>query len=75
MTPDEYRVMREKLGSQDKASKALDVSVASIVKRENGKQRIRREAEFALRWAVQQEARRPTLERKSIRSVPHRSKR
>lgn len=71
MTPAEYRRLREKIGSQDTASKILDVTVASVARRESGTQRIRREAEFALRWAVQEEKRHPSPKVTRLRSTPN----
>lgn len=70
----EYRILRERLGSQDKASKVLDVTTATIWRRETGKQRITREAEFALRWAAQSEAKSPTPERRSVRPIQRRKR-
>ncbi len=51
MTAAEYQALRKRIGSRDKASKLLDVSVATIIKRESGS-RVRREAEMALRYAI-----------------------
>ncbi len=60
MDSSEYLILRELLGSQDKASKILDVTTATIWRRETGKARITREAEFAMRWATQEELVFPT---------------
>lgn len=62
MTPAEYRALRESVGGRPKVAKLLDVSVASLIKREDGRQRVRREAEMALRWAAMQEQINPTPE-------------
>jgi hypothetical protein len=56
----EYRFLRERLGSRDKVAKILDVTTTSIARRENGKQRVTREAGFALLWALQQEEASPS---------------
>lgn len=60
MDSSEYLILREMIGSQDKASKLLDVTTATIYRRETGKARITREAEFAIRWATQEELVFPT---------------
>ena len=48
MTPQRYRYQRRLLGSQVQVAKLLGVSRETIVRRENGKQAICREAWLAI---------------------------
>ena len=58
-----YRLLREMIGSQAKAAKILDVSIASISRRETGANRITVEAGYAMMWAAQAEHATPSPER------------
>lgn len=53
MSPDEYREMRQHLGSQPDAAEVLGVDPMTISRRERGVLPIDREAELALRHAAE----------------------
>lgn len=60
MKPAEYLQLREMLGSQDDAAKALDVTTTTISRRERGLQRLTREAAYAILYAVELEKATPS---------------
>lgn len=50
----EYKRLRKQLGTQADAASWLGVTRETIVRRESGEQPIGKEAELAIRWAVQE---------------------
>ena len=53
MTAGEYRKLREQLGAQPDAAEILGVVRFTLYRRESGRQVISKEAEYALRYAVE----------------------
>jgi DNA-binding XRE family transcriptional regulator len=53
MTPDQYRALRERIGSQADAAEALGVDRMTISRRERGVLPIDREAEMAIRHVAE----------------------
>lgn len=56
MHPNQYRRIRESIGSRKEVAPKLDVHPKHIAAREQGNRPITREAEFALRWLAHREA-------------------
>jgi DNA-binding transcriptional regulator YiaG len=50
VSPEEYKALRERLGSQARVARALGVHRVTLAKREVGMLPIDREAAYALRW-------------------------
>lgn len=52
MTADEYRALRERLGSQSRVARALGVDKMTVSRRERGTRPVVREAALALRYVA-----------------------
>lgn len=53
MTPEQYRKMRERIGTQAEAAELLGVHPQTMSDRERGVERITTEASHAIRWVAQ----------------------
>ncbi len=67
MHPNDYRKLREAVGERTDVGPMLDVNPKHIAKREQGHQRITREAEFAMRWLahISRRLKRPTVDKRT----------
>lgn len=67
MHPNDYRKLREAVGERTDVGPMLDVNPKHIAKREQGHQRITREAEFAMRWLahITRRMKRPTVDKRT----------
>jgi DNA-binding transcriptional regulator YiaG len=54
VTPEEFRKLRQSVGSQAKVAKELDVTIRTLTRWETGEIAIPKMAELALRFAVLQ---------------------
>jgi hypothetical protein len=52
MHPNDYRKLRESVGEREDVAAALDINPKHLAKREQGHQRITREAEYAMQWVA-----------------------
>jgi DNA-binding transcriptional regulator YiaG len=61
MTRDDYRKLREQLGTQEQVARALGVTSSTVARREQGKVPVTREHEYALYWVAWKGGKLPTL--------------
>ena len=54
MTRDDYKKLREQLGTQEQVARELGVTSTTIARREQGVVKVTREHEYALRYAARE---------------------